>query len=324
MRRGKDPLGRLAAADPLPDAEQLTAEEQREADALLADLLATPVEAGERRPVRRRLRWALVAAAACAAAIVVAAVNVLDSDTTGPTIVERAVAAVSREDAVYHVLERRRGTGSGFPKGGQTIYSEYWRTTDGRMHGKAFAANGARRGRLLEEFAGKLRPGRTLGPALRYDPREDAVHPTGIGRPAGIDEVPDIDPFADPAARLRELQRRGQLRVADAIRFEGRRAYRLVADSPTRWHSFTFDGVEYLVDAKTYFPLTQRVSVRVDSERTYKLVTRYLVYERLPFDGRSRAQLALDPHPGAKCAPGAGKLEDRALGFPNPCRRSGG
>jgi hypothetical protein len=67
-----------------------------------------------------------------------------------------------------------------------------------------------------------------------------------------------------------------------------------VADSPTRWHSFTFEGIKYLV------------------------------YERLPFDGRSRAQLALDPHPGAKCAPEAGKLRDRALGFPNPCRHSGG
>jgi hypothetical protein len=323
MRMGKDPLERLAAADPLPDAERLTADEQREAEALLADLLATPVEAGEPRPARRRLRWALVAVAACAAAIVVAAVNVLDSDTTGPTVVDRAVAAVTREDSVYHVLERGRATGSGFPKRGQTIYSEYWRTTDGRMHAKIFAPNGTRRGRLHEEFAGKLRPGRALGPALRYDAREDAVHPSGVGRPAGVDEVPDIDPFADPAARLRELQRRGQLRVADDIRFDGRRAYRLVADSPTRWRSFTFEGVEYLVDAETYLPLTQRVTVRVDSERTYTLFTRYLAYERLPLDGRSRAQLALDPHPGAKCAPGAGRLRDRALGFPNPCRRSG-
>jgi hypothetical protein len=317
MPRDRDVMERLAAADPLPDAERLTAGEQREAEALLADLLATPVGAGERRPVRRpRLRWAPVAVAACAAAVVVAAINVLDSDTPGTTVVDRAIAAVTREDAVYHVLERRRVT---FPKRVQTIHSEYWRTTDGRIHEKTFAANGTRRGELHEEYAGKLRPGRTLGPALRYDAREDAIYPSGVGRPGGVDAVPDIDPFSDPAARLGELQRRGQLRVAGATRFEGRRAYRLVADSPTRWHSFTFEGIEYLVDAETYLPLTQRVSVRVDSERTYRLFTRYLVYERLPLDARSRAELALDPHPGAKCEPGAGKLKDRALGFRNPC-----
>ena len=63
MRRHDELMERLAAADPVRDPEELTPEDQREADALLARLLATPVEpaAEPRRPRsqlrRRRWRW---------------------------------------------------------------------------------------------------------------------------------------------------------------------------------------------------------------------------------------------------------------------------
>jgi hypothetical protein len=328
MRRDRDVMERLAAADPAPHAERLSREEQREAEALLARVLATPIEpAADRRRLRRRpvgRRRLLVAfGAACAAVAAVAAIELFDSGAPGGGgIIEKAVAAVTREDVVYHALERRRATGSGFPDVGQTTYAESWRTTDGRIRAKEFAANGTHVRTLRAEWAGTLRPGRTLGPALRYDPRENAIYPSGVGRPPlDADPVPDIDPFADPGVRLRELQRRGQLRVADTTTFGGRRAYRLVADSPSRWRSFTFEGVEYLVDAETYLPLTQRVTVRVDDpERTYRLFTRYLTYERVPLDSRTRALLDLDPHPGATCATGAGDISGRGLGFPNPCR----
>jgi hypothetical protein len=279
---------------------------------------------------QRRARWprvrrrTLVAAGAvCSAVAAVAAINLLESGTPGGArVVEKAVAAVTSEDAVYHVRQRTRATGTGFPEGGQTAYSESWHTTDGRMHAKAFAANGSRRGRLLTEEAGRRRPGRTSGPALRYDPRENTITESGFGRAPDADAVPDIDPFGDPGAQLRALQEQGRLRLAGTTRVGGRHAYRLVSDSTTRWRSFTFERVEYLVDSETYLPLSQRVSARVDPERTYRLFTRYLVYERLPLDARSRAQLDLDPHPGAKCAPRAGNLKDRALGFPNPCASS--
>jgi hypothetical protein len=188
------------------------------------------------------------------------------------------------------------------------------------VHQKVFAASGERRGKLIGESAGQRRPGRTSGPALRYDPRENTILPSGFGRAPDAGEVPDIDPFADPGARLRELERQGRLRLADTTTFAGRRAFRLVSDSSTRWRGFAFERVEYLVDADTYLPLAERVLARVDSGRTYRLFTRYLVYERLPLDRRSRGQLDLDPHPGARCAPGAGELRgERALGFPNPC-----
>jgi hypothetical protein len=332
MRPDRELMERLVAADPTPDAERLSPDEQREAEALLAHLLATPTgPPTDRRPVRRPRvgRRALLVAvgAACAAAAAVAAIELFDSGApTDARIVEKAVAAVTRADAVYHVLERRQATGRGFPEGGQTFYFESWRTTDGRIHEKEFAASGARRGKLRRETAGRLRPGSTLGPALTYDVRRNTIYPTGVGRP-DVGSVPDIDPFSDPGARLKELQRRGQLRVAETTRFDGRRAYRLVADAPSRWHSFTFEGIEYLVDAETYLPLTQSVSARVhqqvyggaDFERTYRLSTRYLIYERLPVNARSRAQLDLDPHPGATCAPGAAKLRGLGPGFVNPC-----
>ena len=53
--RGHDELmERLAAADPVRDREPLTSETQREADAMLARLLATPVT--EPRRSRSRVR----------------------------------------------------------------------------------------------------------------------------------------------------------------------------------------------------------------------------------------------------------------------------
>jgi hypothetical protein len=188
------------------------------------------------------------------------------------------------------------------------------------VHQKLFAASGERRGELLGDFAGKRRPGSTSGPALRYDPRENTIFPSGFGRAPDAEAVPDLDPFADPGARLRQLEQRWALRLADTTTFAGRRAYRLVSDSTTRWRGFAFERVEYLVDADTYLPLAQRVSARVDSGGTYRVFTRYLVYERLPLDERSGEQLDLGPHPGAKCATGAGELRnERTLGFPNPC-----
>jgi hypothetical protein len=68
------------------------------------------------------------------------------------------------------------------------------------------------------------------------------------------------------------------------------------------------------------FLVAWRVSVLIDSQPRHRLFTRYLVYERVPLDARSRAQLDLDSHPGATCAPGAAELR-RGLGpsFANPC-----
>jgi hypothetical protein len=57
MRPGQDLMERLVAADPVRDPERLTPEEQRDAEALLARLLATPRGSGaQARGARRRNR----------------------------------------------------------------------------------------------------------------------------------------------------------------------------------------------------------------------------------------------------------------------------
>jgi hypothetical protein len=330
MPRDRDLMERLAAADPLPDAERLTPEAEREAEALLARLVALPAEPGdaELRARRARLRrWTLAAGGvACSAAVAFAAINLVDSGAPGTGVVEQAVAAktvaaLTRENSVYHVLQRRRGTGNVPGAKGGPLYVESWHSSDGGMHEKVFAARGHRRGRLLEEVAGTRRPGRAYGPLLRYDPRENRLYPSGFGTAPGADKLPTIDPEGDPGATLRELQARGLLRVAGATRVANRRAYRLVS-GPIRVLDET-ERVEYVVDSESYLPLRQRFSLRHDSE-VLGFVTEFLVYERLPLNARSRAQLDLDPHPGATCAIGAGELRGkRRLGFANPCPPSG-
>ena len=255
---------------------------------------------------------------ACTAAAV-AAINLLEAGGPGGGgIVEKAVAAVTRGDVVYHVVQRSRGTTSS-DGSAQTLYFESWHTTDGRMHQKVFAGHGTRRGKLLTEMAGRRRPGRSSGPALMYDPRKNVISQIGFGQAGDADAVPNIDPFADPSARLRDLQRRGKLRLAGSIRAGGRRAYRLVADSAS-WHGSDYERIEFLVDSETYLPLAQRMSVRVNSDLTYKLFTRFLVYERQPLDARSRALLDLAPAPRRHLRKPSGRAKARPKPWlPNPC-----
>lgn len=323
MSRRQDLLDRLSAADPLPDAERLTSDEQHDADALLARLLATPV-APERRPTGARVRRAaLVAAAtACAALVAFASVNLLDSDAPGPDVVELAVAAVSDDDAVYHVVERKRGRTS---QRGQdqslTFYVESWHTTGGNLHWKLFAARDGRRGRLLDDFAGRRTPGRRGGAALAWDARSNTIQTMRFGASGRWYGAPALDPFADPGAGLRALEAQGQLRLAGSEEVDGRRAYRLTSGYVEAFGRGAEERVDFLVDAETYLPLASHFTRRFGDGRI-DVFTRYLVYERLPLNARSRAQLDLDPHPGAKCSPGADKIMGSgSLGFPNPCAR---
>lgn len=322
-----DLMERLAAADPRPDAERLSPEEQSEADALLARLLATPAEdeRGRRSAGRPRpRRWALVATGAlCSGAVAFAAVNLLDSDTPGPDVVEKAVAAVTRGGVVYHVLERTSGRGTGIPDvGRQTFYFENWHTTDGRLHRKTFAASGRHRGKLLEEFAGRRLPGRRGGPLLRWDEYSNTISAAGFAVGPNTGGAPRIDPFGDPGTALKALRQEGRLRLAGTTRVDGRSAYRLVSGVVPGATRGDEESVEFLVDAETYLPLVQRHRVG-GSERGITFFTRYIVYERTPLNARSRKQLHLDRHPGAKCSENAGRLKGRRaeIGFPNPCAR---
>jgi hypothetical protein len=327
MPRERELMERLAAADPLRDAEQLTAEDQREADALLARLLAGPVApaAEPRRPRSRLRRRALaVAGAACAAVAALAAIDLVDPDTPGSHVVDRAVAAVTRAGVVYHVLEFTTASAPSLPEAAlrapQTALIESWYTSDGRLHRKVFAVREGQKGRLVEDFAGRQHPDRTSGSALLWDPSYNTISESGWG---SIDtDVPYLDSFADPGAQLRALQEQGRLRVAGTTSLDGNRAYRLVSDKSTVLGEEV--EVEYTVDAESYLPLSRRVSAERGGEPTQEVVTRYRSYERLALDDATGRLLALDPHPDAKCSEFAHELtEERDLGFPNPCTAGG-
>ena len=319
MRPPHDLMERLAAADPMADAERLSAEQQHEADALLDRLLATPAEPVARPRARRRLlRFA--AAAACAAAALFVVLNVVDSETPAPNVIDRAIAALSDGDAVYHVVSRTRGEVSFDPRGTRTLWNESWHTTSGMMHNRWYTDRDGRRGRYVEDFAGRRRPGRRGGPALRWSILDNTITESGFGSSGGGVGAPGIDPF-DPARSLRESQAEGRLRVAGTTEVDGRRAYRLVSGT-VPGHSGSKEHTELLVDAETYLPLAQRYSALLKGESTYKSFTRFLTYERLPLNDQTKAHLDLDPHPGAKCSPFAGQMTGkRDVGFPNPCAR---
>jgi hypothetical protein len=275
---------------------------------MLARLLATP--ATEPRRFRSRPRALAVAGAACVALAVFVAINLLGSKAPGPSVVDRAVAAVTR-GGVYHVVELMSVRGPGQPT---EIDSESWYTHDGRLHRKTFTTRGGKK-QLAEEFAARRRAGRSSGAALRWDPSSNTIEESGF---ASTGALPFLDPFTDPGARLQALEKQGQLRAGGTTTVDGKRAYRLVSGT------FPVDKdqaeVEIAVDAKTYLPLTQRLTLTMAAGPKVVAVTRYSVYERVGLNDRTERQLALDRHPGAKCSAGAHELtEKRDLGFPNPC-----
>lgn len=322
MRRHEELMDRLAAADPVRDREPLTPELQREADALLARLLASPAEpaAAPRRPrFQLRRRALVVAGAACAALAAFVAIDLVDSDAPGPGVVDRAVAAMTRAGSVYHVVELMTFRAEGARGASQALYFESWYTPDGRLHRKTFRVRDGKKGRLLEDFAGRRRrPDRENGSALQWDASSNTIGESGF---AGGD-LAYLGPFEDPGSRLRTLREQGRLRMAGATTVDGRRAYRLVSGRFTAGEDKV--SIEVTVDAETYLPLSQRLSLETAAGQKTETLTRYRAYERLALNDESRGRLALDPHPGAKCSEFAHELtQGRDLGFPNPCAGGG-
>jgi hypothetical protein len=320
MRPPQDLMERLAAADPMPDAERLSPDEQREANVLLERLLASPVE--QERRHRPRRRWVqLGAVTACAAAAVFAALSLLDSDK-GPTphVLDRAIAALTQKDAIYHFEAIATATVPDMPKDHRSLFFESWHTTGGLVHNKAWLFRHGRKSPRYDDFAGRRRPGRRGGPALRYDPLTNTIHESGFGVSPGGGGAPGVDPF-DPSRGLRELQAEGRLRLQGRVEVDGKPAYRLVS-GPVSGANGSVERAEFLVDAETYLPRLQIYSVRSKNGETMKATWRYLTYERLSLNDKTRKLLYLDRHPGAKCSPFAGKMTGkRDVGFPNPCAR---
>jgi hypothetical protein len=321
MRPPHDLMERLAAADPLRDTEALSPEQQREADALLERLIATPVEHEHVRRPRRR--WVqLGVATACGAVVVFAALSLLDSDNSpAPHVLDKAIAALAQKDAIYHYEAIASGSSSEFPETAKTdFFFESWHTTTGLIHRKAWRLRNGRKSRRYDDFAGRRRPGRRGGPALRYDPFTNTIGESGFGSSPGGGGAPGFDPF-DPSRSLRELQAEGRLRLRGRVEVDGKPAYRLVS-GPVRAQANSVERTELLVDTETYLPRLQRYSVRYENGSTMRASWRYVTFERLPLNEETRPLLALDPHPGAKCSPFAEDVERRGpLGYPNPCSR---
>lgn len=317
MSSAHDLMERLGAADPVAGADRLSPGDQRETDAVLERILATPAEAARERPRRRWRR--LAAITALAAVVIFAAFSLLDSDDgRAPNVVARAVAALTHKDVVYHA----RGLGYMWspvePKRQPSPFVETWHTAGGRMHSKTYAAKNGQRGRLYSEIAGQRRPGRLGGPALMYDAMKNEIYPSGFGR-TRAKMAPGVDPF-DPGRALREFQAEGRLRVAGEIEVDGKRAYRLVSD----WEQAAGGATqrsEIVVDARTYLPITHRLWSRAPNGRgTAGMVWHYLTYERLPLNERTARLLDLDAPADAKCSEGTYPLIRKgSLGYPNPC-----
>ena len=320
MRTPNDLMERLAAADPMREAEQLSPDEQRDADVLLERLLATPVEDGRRHT--RRLRWApLAAATACALAAVFVALNVFGGSSSSPNILARASAALASEDAVYHMVGDVRFTAPESIGGDARFIFESWNTIGGRMHRKVWRVKNGQRSERYDDFAGRRRPGRMGGPAVRYDPRSNQILPSGFGVSRNVSGAPAVDPF-DPGTSLRELEAHGRLKHTGSARVGDRPGYRLVSGLEPGGNG-ALERSEFVVDAETYLPLSARYMRREKDGSTMRVYERFTTYERLPLNDKTEGYLDLDPHPGAKCAIGPRDLRGkRDVGFPLPCRLS--
>jgi hypothetical protein len=285
-----------------------------EAEALLARLLAEPVGAPRRRGGRRLVLAA--AGAACVIAGAFVAVNLVDSDAPGPGVVEKAVAAVTQDDVVFHVVERMEATVPSGMGEDMTTYSESWNTADGRFHFKRYVSGGPGAD-VLSEYAGRRLPGRGVATMLGWDRQEDTIREMGFGFDSG--PVANLDPLGDPGAQLRALEEQGRLRLAGTTEVDGRRAYRLESGPVTLpGERETEHRTVFLVDAETYLPLVKRHTLDTSAGKA-TLLSHYTVYERLPLNEETSELLALDPHPGAKCSRAGASAEE--LGFPNPCAK---
>jgi hypothetical protein len=75
------------------------------------------------------------------------------------------------------------------------------------------------------------------------------------------DGVPYLDSSADPGAQFLALQEHGRLRPAGTTTVGGSRAHRPVSDGITVDEDEV--EIEFTIDAVTYLPLSQRVSMEI-------------------------------------------------------------
>jgi hypothetical protein len=320
-----DLLDRLADANPVTSAPT----EPADLDALLERIVAAPPpRAGRRRLVRPLLA---VGGVACAAAVAFAAIDIAGPEDQAGGVIDRAVAATTGDDVIYHVVERFTGRyetedrraldaydseGLDLFEDEDTVY-EYWFGPGGRHRMTVHDAEGTRTGRLRAEIA--VREGRRT---WYYDAPHDHLSigcpverptrpsPPVPARPEGF--PPALSPGEDAGPQLRALHEQDRLRVVETVEVRGRSAHRLSSDTfrgPEKGHT---ERVEFLVDAETYLPIQQRnfstqqgiaglPRNEFSDVPVSGIFTRdFLVYERLPVTRENLAALEPEPRPGAE------------------------
>lgn len=293
----RDLMERLRAADPVAGAE-LDAKQRAEADALLHRIVAEPQS--KPQPPRRPLAgWPHAVAAAvavvCLGLAALVATNLVQ-DGDGPTIADRAYAAVSDDEVIYHyVLVTQTLTAPLPPKLRKDLELmngrlEAWYRADGSaLLSRQFRRDREGRLRLLYESA--QRHGRVVD----YDARRDV-----LGRSRRSDVRGRSRPVG-PLDHFREAYRDGEVLERGKVTFHGRPAYRLLirrgqGGSSTQW-------MAYYVDRKTYLPLGTRESTRLEIDgRSTRVRSEsvYKVYERLRDTRANRELLRMSPHPRAR------------------------
>jgi hypothetical protein len=317
-------MDRLARANPASADEPLTAEKRRESDALLERILAD--EAAPVRPRRGPAPRRFVPAAAVLATLVIAAVitlDLVDSEEGGAGIVERAVAAVTKDDVIYAITLRATARSVALEPGIEA-------TPDERMFERTWLWGEGERSRALKyRLLPDGRPGRLVQEVvstpdrivwldsegqvmLDYSPDDDDAWPRPSEEDTGDGSAyPGFDPAADPGGQLREHVDSGRLQVAGRTTVRGRTAYRLVAKAePDARPDDDFGTLTYLVDARTYLPLEMRQRVVFDhsdvpggGRERVNFRVEYLRYEALPVNDDTKRLVEMGPQPGANRVP---------------------
>lgn len=272
-----DLLDELRAADP---AREPPAASEPDWDAMAQQILVVP-----RRRWRRGRRMALVLAPAMAVTAVVAvAVVALVPASAPPSVLERAVAAVT-DDAIYHYV-----------------------VTSHELEGpqrRVIADTRSTREGWIDPSSGEIHEISEGGDEWATDGRRRTMYTAFNDSLQTFDEPSASGPAAqargDVVGALTRSFRAGALRDEGLEVFEGRRVRRLVASNPARTWRQTF-----LVDADSLLPVLfvsetgDYIREGTQIPRDQRVIEeRFARFERLP-DDTDRSVLEMRPHPGAR------------------------
>ena len=226
-------------------------------------------QAPQPSPRRRAPRTRRLLTAAAILLVTAATAGTLANDGTGPSLAERAYAAVAPpEDGIRHVVSEE----TIFRRDGRELRQrqELWISADGC---RARMRHQRPPGRLAGEITQDRNGTRT------YLPEEERIL---VGPPSERYFI------LDPVASFRDLYRRGKVRETGRQRLNGHDVIR-----------FTMTDNDltaiYFADADTFVP--REMWLRVDGRRGYR--NRVLVYETLPASAAEQV-LTMPERPGVE------------------------